>query len=464
MATFRPRITRIENLSDSFRLPRLGMVRLGIKVKSEKTGKEFPREVDYFVVPPEVQKVFGEKPKELVVMIPINDMNIIFPQSYKLYGSSRGLKCEGSGAIAYIKNDSGGYDERQCPCNLLDEGKCRQSGILSFMIPKISMGGVYQLRTGSYNSITDIQSGLKTVEAMVGRFNMLPLTLRRVPTTTYYQDKKQTHYTVQLIWDGDVSTTNAIIQDTKRVLESSRNYKVAEPDLDNPEFDDIDVIDEEDEIPQIPETTQQTEPIQQNEKEPTFDDVEDDQKSTLNKLMNDAGLSIAEKKEFWSNVMTEETWNKADDFIKNFKVYFKAFTQTKDTYESEKDRVENLNPDDFVTEALSKKAKYNEFITTYIKYVNYLPDVKRATLIARWEEKKEQFKWGSCPIDSIDNNMSDEKKAYVEKLKTGLALLPDGSYGNLIKKHGSLMDVKEGDREKVLKEINAMVDQLNTGG
>ena len=77
----------IEGLSDRRRLPRLGIIRLGLKAKNAK-GVEYPKEMDYFVCPPEVQKVYGEKPKELDVMIPCENIESCFPQYYKMYGST----------------------------------------------------------------------------------------------------------------------------------------------------------------------------------------------------------------------------------------------------------------------------------------------------------------------------------------------------------------------------------------
>jgi len=101
---FVQRVTTIKGLSDKRRLPRLGIIRLGIKKKSAK-GVEYPAEVDYFVVPPEVQKLYGEKPKELDVMIPLNEIEAVFPCAYKHYGSSKGLKCSGDGEKAWRVNE-----------------------------------------------------------------------------------------------------------------------------------------------------------------------------------------------------------------------------------------------------------------------------------------------------------------------------------------------------------------------
>jgi len=58
----------IKGLSEQLRLPRRGKIRLGEKKKSEKTGKTYPISLDYFVVPDEVKKVYGEKPRKLDIM------------------------------------------------------------------------------------------------------------------------------------------------------------------------------------------------------------------------------------------------------------------------------------------------------------------------------------------------------------------------------------------------------------
>lgn len=244
MEAFRPTITKIKGLSDRRRLPRLGIIRLGIKVKNEK-GKEYPRETDYFVCPEEVRKVYGEQPKELEVMIPINDLESVFPTAYKFYGSSRGLKCQGNGEIAYRVNDqTKEMDEVQCPCQLLEEGKCKQSANLMVMIPKVSVGGIYQVRTSSFNSIIDLSSGLDYVAALLGRFAMVPLKLRRVKTETHHDGKKQSHYTMQIILDANIEMINSMRLDTSRILEHPR-FALPAPADENPEFDPVDVIEEE---------------------------------------------------------------------------------------------------------------------------------------------------------------------------------------------------------------------------
>ncbi|MEM3486415.1 MAG: hypothetical protein QXI12_12435, partial [Candidatus Methanomethyliaceae archaeon] len=72
----------IKGWSERRRVPRLGTIGIGYK---DEDGR--PKWVDYFVVPPEVQAVYGEKPKELDIMIPSEDPEIYFPEYLKRYGN-----------------------------------------------------------------------------------------------------------------------------------------------------------------------------------------------------------------------------------------------------------------------------------------------------------------------------------------------------------------------------------------
>lgn len=243
MSAFNQKITRIKGLSEKRRLPRLGKIRLGIKKKSAKTGAEYPAEVPYFVVPDEVKKVYGDQPTELDVMFPLDDIDTVFPVSYKYYGSGKGLKCNGDGEVAYCADEkTKEVIEKKCPCNLLEEGKCKQSGTLSVMLQKINVGGVYQINTSSFNSIVDIASGIDYVKALIGRVAMVPLKLRRVATETHHDEKKQTHYTLQIVMDANIDAINMLRGDTIRVLEHTSRIALPEPVNENPELDPVDII------------------------------------------------------------------------------------------------------------------------------------------------------------------------------------------------------------------------------
>ena len=191
----------IKNLSDKRRLPRAGIIRLGIKVKNE-AGKEYPKETDYFVCPPLVKEQYGDEPKEMVIMFPVESEQVFFQQFYKKYGNGV-LLCRGDGESAtYYDFDKGGFIEKECPCDELDK-KCKAVGVLQFLLPEIKEAvGVWQISTSSKNSIIDINSGIDFVRGLVGRIAMIPIVLKREEMTTQKMDGKKVikgkHYTMRL--------------------------------------------------------------------------------------------------------------------------------------------------------------------------------------------------------------------------------------------------------------------------
>lgn len=233
------RFTTIKDLSNKRRLPLLGKIRLGIKKVSSKTGAEYPAEVDYFVCPDEVKKIYGDQPKELDVMLPMSQRGVVFPQAYRYYGSSRGLKCIGNGEQAMEwADDKKAMCEKECPCKLLEEKKCAKRAFLMVILPKVSMGGVYQITTGAFNSIVDINSGMDYIEALIGRLAMIPLRLRRMPLETHNNGQKQTHFTLKLEFNGTAEFINQLRDNNKRILMQEQAIALPAPKDENPEFDE----------------------------------------------------------------------------------------------------------------------------------------------------------------------------------------------------------------------------------
>lgn len=260
MQGFKGQFTKIKDLSDKRRLPRLGKIRLGIKKISNKSGKEYPAEVDYFVVPDEVKRIYGEQPKQLDVLIPINDLEVVFPTAYKWYGKSKGIKCIGNGEYAMRAGEqTGEMKQIECPCEKLKsdekpQGECSKRAHLMVILYKVNLGGVYQLDIGSINSIIDINSGLDFITAMVGRFSMVPLILKRVPKETTHDGKKQTHYPLQILLETtDINYLNDLRTQTDKILAQS-NYALPAPKDENPAMDEeaiIQYVDEEESGQQI---------------------------------------------------------------------------------------------------------------------------------------------------------------------------------------------------------------------
>jgi len=237
---FKQKFTRIEGLSSIRRLPRLGKIRLGVK-KVNANGKEYPSETDYFVCPAEVCHACGLKPKELKISFPINDPEVIFPQCYKWYGSSKGLKCRGNGVEALrLNEDTGEMEEIKCPCELLENGKCKQRASLVFNLLNVGIGGVYQIDLSSYHSIVDINSGIDYARALLNdQIAFVPFKLKRVPKETHNDGKKQIHYTLQLVLDITAKQLKERMEGTRKIFrEEKTQYEIEAPKEDiSPAYD-----------------------------------------------------------------------------------------------------------------------------------------------------------------------------------------------------------------------------------
>ncbi len=248
------RFTRIKSsFSQNRRIPRLGKIRLGLKVQKRRqdgSTVEYPTETNFFVVPPEVEAVYGPKPTSLDIMLPSDNEEAVFPQSLAWFGRSKGLRCKGDGETAERLNEqTGQWEPRRCPCEHYrtkenPRGECTEQGILMFILPKVSMGGTFQLRTGSYHSVVDINSGLDYVRALIGRISMVPLKLQRVARETHADGKKQVHYTLSLTLDATVDGVNQLRGDTSRIL-SHAQLQIEGPAEENPCFDPPDITETE---------------------------------------------------------------------------------------------------------------------------------------------------------------------------------------------------------------------------
>jgi len=203
----------IQGLSEKRRLPRAGIIRLGIKkIKTvQKGGKnvevEYPAEVDHFVCPEIVQKVYGPEPKALIVMFPVENEEVFFQQWYRRYGNGI-LLCKGDGAEAFAWDfDKGEMKKIACPCELLKKGACKAVGALQFILPEVEeAAAVWQINTSSKNSIIDINSGIDFIRGIAGRIAMIPLLLKREPLEIHRIEDKEmktsSHFTMKLSLEG----------------------------------------------------------------------------------------------------------------------------------------------------------------------------------------------------------------------------------------------------------------------
>ena len=226
----------IKGLSDQLRMPRLGKIHLGVKKLTAK-GVEYPTATDYFVCPPEVKAVFGDEPKSLPIYIPTEDAEYWASQYYRAYSQSRGLICKGDGSIFQRMIDTttkeiAGKDSKTVAwvdgtclgrdCSIYKETRrgfpqCHEMMCLQFMLPDVPGVGVWQIDTGSINSIRNINSEAALIRQICGRINMIPLNLTLEPGETNNPEtgKKQTHYFLHL---RERSTLHALLDDSRKPL------------------------------------------------------------------------------------------------------------------------------------------------------------------------------------------------------------------------------------------------------
>jgi hypothetical protein len=269
--SFFKRFTKIKGdhpISSIRRLTWKGKIRLGIQVptiakdkdgkyKKDQNGKpvqrrdkfgelEFhPQDVPYFVCPKEVISLFGKDPIEIDIAFPLSgldgnglpDIGGLFPQAYKYYGRSRGLKCVGDGETAMKANEKGIFEEVECPCDKFGQKDgCSKRASLFFFIPKISMGGIYVIDSGSWNTMVDIQSGIYLAlellkDPITGEYNsitMLPFKLRRVQKETQHEGRKDKHWPLTCELDMPMEDIRKTRSGKTLFLEQKKVYQIPE--------------------------------------------------------------------------------------------------------------------------------------------------------------------------------------------------------------------------------------------
>ena len=239
-------------------LPRIGKIGLGVKQKN-KAGKEYPCEVDYFVLDDpsckpiidayhttgirfynpathavELYKIDDKTaqawasgkggPKSLPVMFSSPSMEDIAPKSLEWWG--KGIKfCCGNGVQATRLQwgpkeeeprtgepkerqaawTQAGFKEIPCPCEHFETGECKRCMRLFFMIPDVSPRGCFQIDTTSRASINGIESSLPHIQMWWGRTDkLLDVTREYMPILVLYREPwkstvdNRVHYAVKV--------------------------------------------------------------------------------------------------------------------------------------------------------------------------------------------------------------------------------------------------------------------------
>lgn len=191
-------MTPIKGVSEIRRMPRLGKIRLGIKQISPRTENPYPVATDYFVVPDEIKKHVGDKPKQLNIMFPVEDPREFAIQWLRCYSFTQGLVCKGDGMMCRRKMDTitsamadhttvewewkDGLtcDPDTCP-EYGEKSQCRRVMNLLFLMPDVPGFGAWQLNTSSFYSIVNINSCIDLIKRLCGRISFIPLVLSLEP-------------------------------------------------------------------------------------------------------------------------------------------------------------------------------------------------------------------------------------------------------------------------------------------
>jgi hypothetical protein len=191
---------RIHRFQRAQRLPRLGHVRLGIRVDG------LPRATDHFIFDPETQDeqerqrllaeikaLFGEKPKRLRIVFPTDYPDEAAVSGFRAYTKTRGAVCRGDGlsAVRLVDTATGAMADAEtqevaqrvitCPggpeCAEFANEQCKAIMFLQFMIPELPGLGVWQCNLGSPVAMERILSVLDAVVHALGSIAWVPFHL-----------------------------------------------------------------------------------------------------------------------------------------------------------------------------------------------------------------------------------------------------------------------------------------------
>jgi hypothetical protein len=256
----------IKGITDAQRYaPRIGKIHLGIrKFKSPADKRGYPQATDYFVVPDEVKAVYGDQPKELSIMFLSNDMSVVLPHFYKLYGASTVAPvCKGDGVTAQrLDLNTGTRIEFECPgpkdClfNRLVDGNgdvkskgCQPTLNLMVNLPDLPGIGTYQIDSHSWNGLRELLNDIAVVQAALnGRIAFVPLKLRLMERDVDRQTstgmvKKRVRY-MHLTYEGTIRDLAKLPASLVPALHPGANggtVSVPEPDETMP--DDMELLD-----------------------------------------------------------------------------------------------------------------------------------------------------------------------------------------------------------------------------
>ncbi|MFA4917000.1 MAG: hypothetical protein WC560_10065, partial [Syntrophales bacterium] len=175
--------------------------------------------------------------------IPVEDEEKWAEQYYKAYDMTRGLICKGDGesAMRMLDIKTGALPDKTTTTVTMKEmtcsgkdcpeykaKKCGETMNLRFILPEVPGLGIWQIDTGSINSILNINSCAKIIKRAFGRISLIPLklTLEPIDVNNPETGKKQKVFVLNL----RTTVTMAQLADSAR--EQSKTFLLESPDLE----------------------------------------------------------------------------------------------------------------------------------------------------------------------------------------------------------------------------------------
>jgi len=189
-----------------------GKIKIGMKgqLKKSAQGTEFRQPVkldhfiittlerdqtDNFIIDSGIHKILGDTPgldslRDIPIYLMYDKITLNFRTQYSCYkGKTRMCYGDGEKCIRVV-DDKGTLAEKPCPCEKLEreypgKNKCKINGVLSVVIQGAeNVGGVWKLRTTSWNTCQGIYSSLVLIHSFTkGRLMGLDLHLTLSPKT-----------------------------------------------------------------------------------------------------------------------------------------------------------------------------------------------------------------------------------------------------------------------------------------
>jgi hypothetical protein len=131
------------------------------------------------IVADEIHRVYGDEPTELNIVFPYKEVAWCVDANFVRYGVSE-LHCKGNAKTARIPGENGQFKEIEClgyDCEMYKSKKCKIMGTIKFIVEGINSVGIFQIDTGSMESIQNVRSVLNYLSQTKGDITKLKFKL-----------------------------------------------------------------------------------------------------------------------------------------------------------------------------------------------------------------------------------------------------------------------------------------------